>query len=174
MKKNERRSLLYVGGAVWIALGCAALAPLASCSSTDCAEATGGATCEPTGGTGGIGGAGGTTNTGGSAGTGGTAGSGGSAGDPGSDGGGAVCGGIASLRCSEPDTTFCDYEDKSVCGMGDITGVCTPRPDNCTKDCPGVCGCNGMFYCNACEAQRAGTDALPTGTGSCSDAGTHR
>jgi hypothetical protein len=58
--------------------------------------------------------------------------------------------------------------------MGDIAGICTPRPDNCTEDCPGVCGCDGKFYCNTCLAQRAGIDALPTGTGTCPDAGTLR
>lgn len=26
----------------------------------------------------------------------------------------------------------------------------------CTADCPGVKGCDGKFYCNACEAARHG------------------
>ncbi len=31
-------------------------------------------------------------------------------------------------------------------------------PTGCDDDCPGVCGCDGQFYCNACNAQQAGTD----------------
>jgi hypothetical protein len=80
-----------------------------------------------------------------------------------------VCGGFASLQCSEPAVEFCDYDDKMACGQTDATGVCTLRPDVCTDDCPGVCGCNGKFYCNACLANRDGTDIHPTGT--CGDAG---
>jgi hypothetical protein len=26
----------------------------------------------------------------------------------------------------------------------------------CTLDCPGVTACNGKFYCNTCEANKAG------------------
>lgn len=28
--------------------------------------------------------------------------------------------------------------------------------DYCTADCPGVLGCDGKTYCNACEAQKVG------------------
>ena len=94
---------------------------------------------------------------------GGTGGAAGAAGNPG-DASSSVCGGIASLRCTDPNTTFCDYPDQMACGAGDATGVCTPRPDSCSKDCPGVCGCDGKRYCNACEANRAGIDVQPMGT----------
>ena len=140
--------------ALWIAIGCAALAPLA-CSDDD-----------PVG----SGGTGGTGATGGSAGTGGSSGEGGAGGGTPIDSGGATCGGIASIRCPEPDTHYCDYGGKSACGAGDMTGVCMPRPDACSKDCPIVCGCNGLPYCNACEAHRAGTD-VNSGV-SCGDAST--
>jgi hypothetical protein len=63
---------------------------------------------------------------------------------------------------------YCEYPG-NVCGDGDITGTCTPRPQLCNKDCPGACGCDGKFYCNVCEAQRAGTDAV---TAACPDAST--
>lgn len=37
-------------------------------------------------------------------------------------------------------------------------GTCVPLPTGCTDDCPGVCGCNDVTYCNACEAANAGFD----------------
>jgi len=148
MKNQDLRSMLYAGCALGIAIGCAA-APL-GCSST-CGDATAGADCTPGPETGGAGGTGG---------VGGAAGTGGSTGD--------ACGGFASLRCPEPNATFCDFPDKMACGQTDATGMCAVRPDTCTEDCPGVCGCDGKFYCNACLAHRAGTDDVPMGT--CSDA----
>jgi hypothetical protein len=127
-----------------MALACAVFTPLG------CSDDT-----TPTG-SGGTGGAGGTGGTAGAAGSGGTS-------------TGAMCGGFASLQCPEPAVAFCDYDDKQACGQTDATGVCTLRPASCPDDCPGVCGCNGKFYCNACQANRDGTDIHPSGT--CSDAG---
>ena len=49
-------------------------------------------------------------------------------------------------------TEFCLKAD-GVCGG---LGVCTARPDLCPDDCPQVCGCNGVVYCNACMANAAG------------------
>ncbi|AKT39271.1 uncharacterized protein CMC5_034190 [Chondromyces crocatus] len=40
-------------------------------------------------------------------------------------------------------------------------GLCEPRPKGCDDDCPGVCGCDGKFYCNSCYAQSAGMDVSP-------------
>jgi len=32
----------------------------------------------------------------------------------------------------------------------------------CTTDCPGVCGCDGVTYCNECNANAAGiTEVTP-------------
>jgi len=154
-RSHERRSPFQAYCALGIALGCAVFAPLGCGDDED----------TTTGSTGGSGGAGG---TGGSAGSG----TGGTAGTGDTDAGGEHCGGFASLRCSEPELAFCDYDDKQACGQTDATGICFPRPVTCTDDCPGVCGCNGMFYCNACEANRAGTDIYPTGT--CVDGGHSR
>jgi hypothetical protein len=68
---------------------------------------------------------------------------------------GKVCGGFAELMCDEDE--FCDYPDGN-CGGDDSTGVCVVSSDLCTDDCPGVCGCDGKFYCNKCEAEAAGVD----------------
>ena len=146
MKKHERRSPFQARYALGIALGCALFAPI-GCGGDDSS-------------TGSTAGAGGT-------GSGGTGGSGGTSGD--TDASGAHCGGFASLQCPEPTAEFCDYDEKQACGQTDASGVCKPRPAACTDDCPGVCGCNGKFYCNACQANRDGTDIHPMGT--CSDAG---
>ncbi|KYF60369.1 hypothetical protein BE08_37780, partial [Sorangium cellulosum] len=52
---------------------------------------------------------------------------------------------------------YCDFPDDS-CGTFDTVGQCAVRPGGCPEDCPGVCGCDGNFYCNACSAQQAGVD----------------
>lgn len=67
-----------------------------------------------------------------------------------------TCGGKMGLACA-PDQ-WCNYEQSTPCGFGDAMGVCLPRPQGCDDDCPGVCGCDGSFYCNECEAQAAGFD----------------
>ncbi len=46
-------------------------------------------------------------------------------------------------------------------GSCDSAGVCMPKPQGCDADCPGVCGCDGETYCNACGAQQAGVDVGP-------------
>jgi hypothetical protein len=75
------------------------------------------------------------------------------------DGGPLTCGGIGGATC--PDGYYCNYTDG--CGFADETGYCEPRPDGCTEDCPGVCGCDGNDYCNACMAAAAGVDVLHDG-----------
>lgn len=70
-----------------------------------------------------------------------------------------VCGIRGGVRCD--DSEYCDYDDG--CGFDDGGGVCKPRPEGCTEDCPGVCGCDGHTYCNACIAASAGVDVLHDG-----------
>lgn len=64
------------------------------------------------------------------------------------------CGGEQGTPCAENE--WCDFDEH--CGAGDQTGVCKPKPVGCDDDCPGVCGCDGNFYCNACIAEEAGVD----------------
>lgn len=66
-----------------------------------------------------------------------------------------VCGGKTGALCAADE--YCDFADGS-CGVADQTGVCTPKPPGCTADCPGVCACDGSFYCNACGAAEDGLD----------------
>jgi hypothetical protein len=63
---------------------------------------------------------------------------------------------------------FCDFEPNS-CGAGDMGGTCRPLPQICLDDCPMVCGCDGKFYCNACNAHAHGVD--DSSNTSCFDGG---
>lgn len=66
-----------------------------------------------------------------------------------------LCGGIQGLECEDPE--YCDWDDDS-CGAADNAGACLPRPSDCDRQGPAVCGCDGMRYDNACLAARAGAD----------------
>jgi len=79
-----------------------------------------------------------------------------------------TCGGFGGAPC--PEGTWCDYSGGPACGAVDNTGVCRLAESACPENCPGVCGCNGSFYCNACYAHQDGQDI--TGDLSCqNDAG---
>lgn len=67
-----------------------------------------------------------------------------------------TCGGLAEAPCG-PDE-YCDFPASSYCGGDDSPGHCVKKPGACDASCPGVCGCDGKFYCNECMAQSAGTD----------------
>jgi hypothetical protein len=72
-----------------------------------------------------------------------------------------ICGGEVGKPCG-PDE-FCHFDPGlTPCGLADGTGTCQPKPAGCLADCPGVCGCDGQFYCNGCSANAAGVDVNPT------------
>jgi hypothetical protein len=81
------------------------------------------------------------------------------------DGGGAptFCGGFIGAACA-PDA-FCDYDEvfSSACGGADGSGVCRPRPTECTDIGGSVCACDGHTYSNECYAQMAGFDIWSVG-----------
>ncbi len=59
-----------------------------------------------------------------------------------------------------PPSEFCRFP---VGECGGSPGVCDPRPPGCPADCPGVCGCDGVTYCNECEASAAGVNVADPG-----------
>ena len=67
-----------------------------------------------------------------------------------------VCGGPTAALCA--DNEWCDFPDDDPCGRNGSIGTCKPRPEICTKEFIPVCGCDGMFYSNACMAHMGGAD----------------
>jgi hypothetical protein len=82
-----------------------------------------------------------------------------------STGGGVFCGGKAGIQCAPGQ--FCAFDPPGSCGNADGGGTCTPKPGGCTADCPGTCGCDGNFYCNACDAHATGVDVSSASPGTC-------
>jgi hypothetical protein len=71
-----------------------------------------------------------------------------------------LCGTRGGVTCSSRQ--YCDFGG-GACGFADEGGVCRPRPTACDDVFAPVCGCDGMTYSNACEAQAAGTEWLYAG-----------
>jgi hypothetical protein len=61
------------------------------------------------------------------------------------------------------DTEYCHFEPATQCDYADASGVCTPRPDDCTRELNPVCGCNGQTYSNPCVAASSGTSVASYG-----------
>ncbi|MCH8242177.1 MAG: hypothetical protein IH897_06145, partial [Planctomycetes bacterium] len=78
----------------------------------------------------------------------------------------AVCGGIQGIPCLNVNE-FCKFGEGECCC--DFKGFCTPIPQVCTAQFDPVCGCDGITYGNACQADAAQVTVLHAGecTGSC-------
>jgi hypothetical protein len=66
---------------------------------------------------------------------------------------GAMCGGIAGLKC--PDGQACRYPT-NMCNVADLSGTCVKVPATCPNGGAKVCGCDGKTYANQCELLKAG------------------
>jgi hypothetical protein len=56
---------------------------------------------------------------------------------------------------------YCAY--KTSCGETDSGGVCTKRPEMCTRQYEPVCGCDGKTHGNPCTAASAGVSVRAKG-----------
>lgn len=76
------------------------------------------------------------------------------------DAAGSDAGGMPCTTASECGTgAYCHRPS----GMCTSAGVCEATPTMCTEDCPGVCGCDGVTYCNECTAGVAGASVAAGG-----------
>jgi Kazal-type serine protease inhibitor-like protein len=66
---------------------------------------------------------------------------------------GAMCGGIAGLKC--PEGQACRYPTNK-CNVADLSGTCVKVKSPCPKGGAKVCGCDGKTYANSCELLTAG------------------
>jgi hypothetical protein len=73
----------------------------------------------------------------------------------------AACGGLLGLAC--PDGDFCSFASDAMCGAADQTGLCQPKPQECSQIFQPVCGCDGKTYSNACTANAQGVSVGSTG-----------
>tara|TARA_R110002073_G_scaffold20483_4_gene73260 strand:+ start:1319 stop:1684 length:366 start_codon:yes stop_codon:yes gene_type:complete len=75
---------------------------------------------------------------------------------------GGMCGGMMGIGCAD-SAAYCRYEPAARCGAADQSGICTPRPQACTRDYRPVCGCDSQTYGNACTAAAAGVSVVRNG-----------
>ncbi|MCW5725478.1 MAG: hypothetical protein KIS81_11060 [Maricaulaceae bacterium] len=72
-----------------------------------------------------------------------------------------MCGGFANVACVEA-ADYCAVP-MVLAANPNATGVCTPRPQVCTRDYRPHCGADGRTYSNACVAASEGVNVVSAG-----------
>lgn len=75
---------------------------------------------------------------------------------------GGMCGGIAGFQCAN-DGDYCATEPGACYRTADVAGVCTPKPQACTREFRPVCGCDGETHSNPCTAAAKGVSVAYEG-----------
>jgi CubicO group peptidase (beta-lactamase class C family)/predicted Ser/Thr protein kinase len=69
----------------------------------------------------------------------------------------APCGGVVGAECPTP--LVCNHPETDACGASGAAGTCQWPLDGCDGRSGPVCGCDGVSYANACDANRHGASA---------------